>query len=251
MKLIPVKDYDEMSRVGAEEILELVKENPKAVLGLATGSTPTGLYRNLIEDHKTNKTSYKEVTTFNLDEYIGLDGDHPQSYRYFMNEQLFHAIDIPENQTHIPNGMAENMDEECQRYEALIKEKGGIDLQLLGIGVNGHIGFNEPGTPFDSRTHVVPLTESTRQANSRFFNSMDEVPTHAVTMGIQTILEAKKIVLLASGASKQEAMRRLLLEGQTIDFPASSLKNHPNVVIIADQEALKGTGFEGSEVKEI
>src|SRR5690554_186558 len=215
MKLIPVKDYEEMSRVGAEEILELVKENPKAVLGLATGSTPTGLYRNLIEDHKTNKTSYKEVTTFNLDEYIGLDGDHPQSYHFFMNEQLFHAIDIPEHQTHIPNGMAEDMDEECQRYEALIKEKGGIDLQLLKIGVNGHIGFNEPGTPFDSRTHVVPLTESTREANSRFFNSMDEVPTHAVTMGIQTILEAKKIVLLASGASKQEAMRRLLLEGQS------------------------------------
>ena len=251
MKLIPVKDYEEMSRLGAEEIIGLVKTNPKAVLGLATGSTPTRLYQHLIEDHERNHTSYKDVTTFNLDEYIGLDASHPQSYRSFMNHVLFRHIDIPLEQTFIPNGMAKDLEEECKRYDSLIKEKGGIDLQILGIGVNGHIAFNEPGTPFESRTHIIPLTESTRVANSRFFNSMDEVPTHAITMGIGTILESKEIILLISGKSKQEAMRRLLSEGQTTDFPASALKNHPNVIIFADQEALEGTGFEGSEPIEI
>ena len=251
MRLIPVKDYAEMSRVGAQKILELVKKNPKAVLGLATGSTPTGLYKNLIEDHQMNHTSYKQVTTFNLDEYIGLEGSHPQSYRYFMNEQLFRHIDIPLEQTFVPNGKAKDLEHECLRYEALIHEKGGIELQLLGLGVNGHIGFNEPGTPFDSRTHVITLAESTRKANSRFFSSIEEVPTHAITMGIGSILEAKQIILLVSGEAKQGAMRRLLFDGQTTDFPASALKNHPNVLIIADQDALKGTGYEGTEEREI
>ncbi|MFS8650304.1 MAG: glucosamine-6-phosphate deaminase [Caldibacillus sp.] len=243
MKVIRVKDYQAMSEKAKDFVLALVKNKPDAVLGLATGSTPEGLYQLLIDDHKKNGTSYKNITTFNLDEYIGLDGDHNQSYRYFMNEKLFNHIDIPLEQTHVPNGTASDLDEECQRYEALLKEKGGIDLQILGIGTNGHIGFNEPGTPFDSRTHVVELEESTRQANSRFFDSIDDVPTHAITMGVATILESRKIILLASGESKKEAIQKLLTEEPSEAFTASALLNHPDVTVIVDAEALPDTNL--------
>lgn len=239
MKVIRVKNYEELSQKAAEILLSEIKGNAKAVLGLATGSTPLGLYKLLIKDHQINRTSYKDIQTVNLDEYIELPPDHPQSYRYFMNHQLFNHIDIPTDQTHIPNGNAKILKEECLRYESLIKAVGGIDVQILGIGNNGHIGFNEPGTFFNSRTHIVQLEESTRQANSRFFGSLDEVPKQAITMGIETILESRKIILLASGKSKMDAIKRLLTDEPNEDFPASALKFHSNVYVIADEEALQ------------
>lgn len=247
VKVIRVKDYEAMSEKAGELVLELVKNKPDAVLGLATGSTPEGLYQLLIDDHKQKGTSYQNITTFNLDEYIGLDGDHHQSYRYYMNEKLFKHIDIPLAQTYIPDGKATDLVRECERYEALLKEKGGVDLQILGIGTNGHIGFNEPHTPFNSRTHVVELEESTRQANARFFASIDEVPTHAITMGVATILESKTIILLASGESKQEAITRLLTEPPSEAFTASALLNHPDVTVIADAAALPDTNLQLNE----
>lgn len=238
MRVIQVGDYAEMSQKAAEMIREQVRKKPNSVLGLATGETMLGTYAALVKEYRQNNTSYREVRTFNLDEYVGLDAAHPNSYRHYMNEQLFRFLDIPLAQTYIPNGCAHLLEEECTRYEQLIKQFGGIDLQLLGIGQNGHIGFNEPGTPFASTTHVVRLSESTRKANARFFSSIDEVPTHAITMGIATIMKSKQIVLLASGKRKAWAVSHLLEGEVTRHIPASILKTHPNVVIIADSEAL-------------
>lgn len=237
MRLIETTSYDELSQKAAEALISRIMKNPRLNLGLATGSTPTGLYANLIEDHKKNKTSYKEINTFNLDEYIGIAKKDPQSYHYFMCENLFEHIDIPLEQTHIPDGTARDLDEECNRYEQFIKEHGGIDLQVLGIGQNGHIGFNEPGTPFASRTHIITLAESTRKANSRFFDSLAEVPTRAITMGIASIMDSKEIFLLISGSSKAEALARLMNGEISEQFPASVLKKHPNVTIFADKQA--------------
>jgi glucosamine-6-phosphate deaminase len=234
MKIINVGNYQELSERAAKIVIETVQNKPNAVLGLATGSTPIGLYNELIDDHAKNGTSYRKICTFNLDEYVGLEGSHPQSYLYFMRQHLFNHIDISPENTFIPNGKAEDTMKECERYEELIKEKGGIDLQILGIGQNGHIGFNEPGTSFSSRTHIIQLTESTRQANSRFFSSMDEVPTHAVTVGIQTIMESRKILLLVSGQAKMEAFKRLLSDEIDESFPASVLKLHNDVTVITD-----------------
>lgn len=239
MKIIKVADYEEMSDRAAEIIINRILYNPQITLGLATGSTPLGVYKRMIDDHRKNGTSYKGVHTINLDEYIGLDKDDPNSYYYFMKENLFDHIDIPLSQCHIPNGTAQDLKEECERFEQLIQSVGGIDFQLLGIGPNGHIGFNEPGTPFQSRTHIVPLTEETRQANSRFFNSIDEVPKMAITMGIETILQSKEIMLLASGKSKAEAMKNLIHGEIHKSIPGSALKRHKNVTIIADEEALQ------------
>lgn len=234
MKIINVGNYQELSERAAKIVIETVQNKPNAVLGLATGSTPIGLYNELIDDHAKNGTSYRKICTFNLDEYVGLEGSHPQSYLYFMRQHLFNHIDISSENTFIPNGKAEDMMKECERYEELIKEKGGIDLQILGIGQNGHIGFNEPGTSFSSRTHIIQLTESTRKANSRFFSSMDEVPTHAVTVGIQTIMESRKILLLVSGQAKMKAFKRLLSDEIDESFPASVLKLHNDVTVITD-----------------
>jgi glucosamine-6-phosphate deaminase len=237
LKLISTSNYEELSQKAAEEIISGIKENPSLNLGLATGSTPTGLYKELIRDHKQNQTSYKEINTFNLDEYIGVPKKDRNSYHYFMCEHLFEHIDIPLDQTHIPDGTAKDLDEECRRYEQFIEEHGGIDLQILGIGQNGHIGFNEPGTPFDSRTHIINLAESTRKANSRFFESLEDVPKQAITMGISSIMESKEIFLLVSGASKAKALARLMNGEVSEQFPASVLQNHPNVTIFADKEA--------------
>lgn len=234
MKIINVGNYQELSERAAKIVIETVQNKPNAVLGLATGSTPIGLYNELIDDHAKNGTSYSKICTFNLDEYVGLEGSHPQSYLYFMREHLFNHIDILPENTFIPNGKAEDMEKECGRYEELIKEKGGIDLQILGIGQNGHIGFNEPGTSFSSRTHMIQLTEDTRRANSRFFPSMEEVPTRAITMGIQTIMESRKIILLISGQAKKAALKRLLTDEISEDFPASVLKLHNDVTVITD-----------------
>lgn len=239
MKLIRTENYSEMSLEAGKIILEKIRSNPSLTLGLATGSTPKGVYDYLIHDHEANGTSYKQVKSFNLDEYIGVPADDPNSYHYFMNQNLFHHLDISGNHTHIPNGAASDLEQECLRYEQLVKELGGIDLQLLGIGQNGHIGFNEPGTSFSSRTHIVTLAHNTREANSRFFNSLDEVPTQAITMGIASILESKEILLLVSGEQKAEALFKFINGEISEEFPASALKNHQNVTIIADRDALK------------
>ena len=240
MKIIEVKNYQEMSQAAAKYIINKVKNSPKLTLGLATGGTPTGVYQQLVEDHKQNHTSYAHVTSFNLDEYIGLAKDDPNSYYHYMDENLFKHINISPEHTHIPSGMNLDLQAVCNEYESKILEQGGIDLQLLGIGSNGHIGFNEPGTSFQAKTHVVDLTPSTREANARYFNKFEEVPTQAITMGIQTIFKSKEILLLISGKEKQEAMANLLNGDVTESFPASILKQHPNATVIADEEALLG-----------
>ncbi|EKN62476.1 glucosamine-6-phosphate isomerase [Neobacillus bataviensis LMG 21833] len=240
MKIIEVKDYTEMSLKAAEYIIEKVCQNPKIKLGLATGGTPVGTYKKLIEDYQENGTSYRNVTTFNLDEYIGLSGENKNSYRYFMDVQLFNHIDINKNNTFVPQGNSKDVEEECLRYESLIVKNGGVDLQILGIGSNGHIGFNEPGTAFSSQTHVIELAPSTIKANARYFNRIEEVPTKAITMGISTIMKSKEILLLVSGETKKEAMSRLLNGNITEGFPASALKNHPYVTIIAEKSAVSG-----------
>ncbi|MEH7356082.1 glucosamine-6-phosphate deaminase [Neobacillus drentensis] len=240
MKIIEVKDYKEMSQKAAEYIIEKVSQNPKLKLGLATGGTPVGTYKNLIEDHQKNGTSYQNVTTFNLDEYIGLSGENKNSYRHFMDEKLFNHIDINKSNTNIPRGDCKVIEEECLRYESLLANYGGIDLQILGIGSNGHIGFNEPGTTFTSQTHVIKLAPSTINANARFFKGIEDVPTKAITMGISTIMKSKEILLLVSGENKKEAMGKLLNGKVSESFPASVLKNHPCVTIIADKAAISG-----------
>jgi glucosamine-6-phosphate deaminase len=239
MKLIRTENYTEMSLEAGKIIVDKIRTNPSLTLGLATGSTPKGVYDYLIQDHEENGTTYKQVKSVNLDEYIGLSTEDPNSYHYFMNQTLFKHLDINEDQTHIPNGAASDLNHECLRYEQLIKELGGIDLQLLGIGQNGHIGFNEPGTPFTSTTHIVTLAQNTREANSRFFNSLEEVPTHAITMGIASILKSKEILLLVSGERKAEALYKFVNGEISEEFPASALKYHSNVTVIADRDALK------------
>jgi glucosamine-6-phosphate deaminase len=239
MKLIRTENYAEMSKEAGKIIVHKIRSNPNLMLGLATGSTPKGVYDYLIQDHKVNGTSYRQVKSVNLDEYIGLKAQDPNSYHYFMRQNLFNHLDFSENHTHIPNGAANDLEQECLRYETLIKEIGGVDLQILGIGQNGHIGFNEPGTPFSSRTHIVTLAKNTREANSRFFNSLEEVPTHAITMGIASILESKEILLLVSGERKAEALLKFINGDSSEEFPASALKHHQNVTVIADKEALK------------
>lgn len=238
MQLVPVKDFDEMSRVAAEKIIQQVRACDSLTLGLATGGTPLKTYQYLIQDFQENETTYKHVRTFNLDEYIGLSPDDPNSYHHYMNDHLFHHIDIPKENIHLPNGLAPNPQEEANRYENLIQKSGGIDIQLLGLGENGHIGFNEPGTSFQKRTHIADLTESTRKANARYFKSYKDVPTRAITMGINSILQSKEILLLASGKNKAAAINELFNSKQNKLWPVTALQTHKNVTIIADQEAL-------------
>ncbi|TQS74841.1 glucosamine-6-phosphate deaminase [Ornithinibacillus gellani] len=238
MQVIKVKDYAEMSEKACEWFVGKLKEMETPVLGLATGSTPEGLYDHLIQKYKDGEISFQDVKTFNLDEYIGLAGDNPNSYRYFMNEKLFNNIDIKQENTFVPNGVATDLEKECTDYEQLIKDAGGIDIQLLGIGSNGHIGFNEPGAKFDGRTHIENLAQATIDANARFFDSMDDVPKQAVTMGIGSIIESKEILLLASGENKADAIAGVIDGELTEALPASILKQHPRVTIIADEAAL-------------
>jgi glucosamine-6-phosphate deaminase len=238
MNLIKVADYQEMSQKAAEYIRKKVSDFPSIKLGLATGGTPIATYKNLIKDHQQNGTSYRGVTAFNLDEYVGLSDENPNSYRYYMDHQLFDHIDILKSNTFIPNGTVADLQSECKRYEELILEQGGIDLQILGIGANGHIGFNEPGTSFSSKTHIVQLSPSTIEANARFFDTIEQVPTRAITMGIATIMQSKEILLLVSGKRKQEALYQLLHGDLSENFPASILKTHPSVTIIADEAAM-------------
>lgn len=236
MKVIVTKNYDEMSEKAFEIVKEAVVNNKNAVLGLATGSTPLGLYAEMIKDHKENGTSYKDVKTLNLDEYAGLDVTSDQSYVYFMRENLFKHIDIDLNNTHIENGKAVNRELECKNYNELIEELPR-DLQILGIGSNGHIAFNEPGTAFDSETHIVDLTESTIKDNSRLFERIEDVPRQAFTMGLKNIMHAKKIVVLASGANKAKAVYGMLKGPVTEALPASVLQLHPDCTLIVDEAA--------------
>ena len=236
MQVWVVEDYQEMSRKAAELFRTRMQEKSNLVLGLATGSTPVGTYQELIQMVQKGELSFEKATAFNLDEYCGLGADHQQSYARFMRDQLFQSVDIQAGRTFIPDGMAEDVQGECARYDTLIQEYGGIDLQLLGIGGNGHIGFNEPEKSLSAGTHQVQLDERTIQANSRFFNDLDEVPKRALTMGMGSILKAKEILLLASGANKAEAVRGLLSGRISTDNPASFLQVHPKVTVIIDQE---------------
>jgi glucosamine-6-phosphate deaminase len=238
MDIIKVKDHEELNSVAAKIVIEKVKKNPNATIGFATGGTPLGTYKKMIEDHRQNKTSYRNIRSFNLDEYVGLTPENPNSYRFYMEKNLFSHIDIQKSNIHFPDGTKIDLERECTNYETSIKRFGGIDLQILGIGRNGHIGFNEPGTPFDSQTHIVELTPSTRQANARYFMSINDVPTHALTMGIATILKSKEILLLAFGEEKTEAIHRLMTGDIDEKFPASVLQKHPKVTIVADSKAL-------------
>ena len=236
MKVIIVKDYEEMSLRAFEVMSEVVKNKPDAVLGLATGSTPIGLYKNMIKDHVENGTSYKQIKTVNLDEYAGLDYSSDQSYVYFMRSNLFDHIDIDLANTNIENGKATDRQKECDRYNALL-EVMQQDIQVLGIGSNGHIAFNEPGTPFGSVTHIVDLAESTIKDNSRMFASIDEVPRQAFTMGLKNIMNAKKVLILANGANKAKAVYGLVKGEVTEDLPASVLQLHPDCVLVCDEQA--------------
>lgn len=238
MKIYAAKDYEDLSRKAANLISAQIIMKPDAVLGLATGSTPVGAYRQMIQWHEQGDLDFSSIRSVNLDEYKGLSGEHDQSYRYFMNHNLFDHVNIDKGQTNVPNGLAEDPEAECARYDGVIKEMGGIDLQLLGIGGNGHIGFNEPSDVFEKGTHVVTLTEETRQSNARFFSSIDEVPTHALTMGIGGIMSAKKILLLASGEAKAQAVYDSCFGPVTPRVPASILQLHKDVVVIADEAAL-------------
>lgn len=239
MKLIITKNYEELSKKAADEMAEIIKNNPKAILGLATGGSPIGMYKELIKMNKEGKVDFSNVTTVNLDEYIGLSGDHPQSYRYFMNENLFNHINIDKNNTYVPNGLAKNIEEECKEYDARITELGGTDVQLLGIGNNGHIAFNEPDNELLSGTHLTKLTEDTIKANARFFESIDEVPTQALTMGLGGIMRSKKIIVIASGESKAEAVKAMVSGKISTNMPASMLQMHRNVTVIVDEAAAK------------
>ena len=236
MKIILAKNYEELSKKAAEEMLAVIRSTPNAVLGLATGTTPLGLYARLIEDQKKNGTDYRHIRTVNLDEYKGLPASHEQSYAYFMRHNLFEGLGIAPEQTNIENGMAEDEAEECARYDALL-DAMPRDIQLLGLGSNGHIAFNEPQTPFGSGTHVVSLAESTIKDNARLFASQDEVPRKAFTMGIRHIMQAKRILILASGANKAEAVFRMAKGPVTEDVPASVLQLHPDCTLIVDAPA--------------
>lgn len=232
MRVIKVKNYEEVSERAAMLIGAQVTMKPDAVLGLATGSSPIGTYQRLIAWHQAGRLDFSGVTSVNLDEYVGLDGSNPQSYRYFMEQNLFSGINIAAENTHVPNGLAEDIAEECRRYDAYIRKIGGIDLQLLGIGNNGHIGFNEPEEYFTEETHLVDLKESTIQANARFFDSPKEVPRQALTMGIGGIMRAKKVLLIANGTEKAQMIEKALAGPVTPQIPASILKLHPDCTII-------------------
>lgn len=237
MNIIIVKDYEAMSRKAAGLIQSQLMWHPDSVLGLATGSTPVGTYEALIDMYQKGDIDFKDVTSFNLDEYLGLDKENDQSYYRFMRNNLFDHINIDKDKTFIPNGMAEDFDAECKNYESLIEKHGGIDLQILGIGHNGHIGFNEPNVEFEARTHVVSLDEDTIKANTRFFESKEDVPKQAISMGIKTIMKSKKIILMASGQGKADIISQLVKDDIKPDLPASVLHLHEHVIILVDEAA--------------
>lgn len=238
MKVYRAKDYNDMSRKAANIISAQVTMKPDCVLGLATGSTPIGTYKQLIEAYNNGDLDFSEVKTANLDEYKGLTRDNDQSYYYFMHENLFQHVNIKEANTNIPDGTEADSAKEVARYEEVVRGLGGVDLQLLGLGHNGHIGFNEPADEFPKETHIVDLQESTIEANKRFFASIDEVPRQAYTMGIGTIMSAKKILLIVSGSDKAAILHDVICGPITPRVPASILQLHPDVIVVADEAAL-------------
>ncbi len=237
MRVVIVETAQDAAAYGRDLFLAQLKYKPASVLGLATGSTPVALYQALIEAHQTQGVSFAEVTTFNLDEYLGLTGDHPQSYRYFMQENLFNHIDIALSNTHVPDGSAANADVACAEYEQQIVDAGGIDLQLLGVGRNGHIGFNEPSSSLVSRTRVKTLTQETIADNARFFAADEYQPTLSLTMGIGTIMDARRVLLIATGESKAEAMQATVEGPVSATCPASILQMHANAIVVMDEAA--------------
>ena len=238
MRIYKAKDYEEMSRKAAGIVSAQIIMKPDCVLGLATGSTPLGLYKQLIEWYRNGDLDFSGVRTVNLDEYKGISRENDQSYYYFMHQNLFDHVNIPIENTHLPNGMELDSEKECRRYEELIQSMGSVDLQLLGIGHNGHIGFNEPADAFDKLVHCVNLTQSTIEANKRFFASAEEVPKQAYTMGIQTIMRSKKILIIANGEGKADIVRDAFFGPITPRVPASVLQLHNDVTLVADEAAL-------------
>ena len=238
MIIYEAKDYKDMSRKAANIISAQIIMKPNCVLGLATGSTPIGTYEQLVEWYHKGDLDFSKVTSVNLDEYRGLEKSNDQSYDYFMHEHLFDKVNIHPENVNLPDGMAEDAEKECKRYEELIRSLGGVDLQLLGLGHNGHIGFNEPGAAFEKETHCVNLTERTIEANKRFFASADDVPKQAFTMGIKTIMQAKKILVIASGEDKAEILKEDFFGPVTPAVPASILQLHNNVIVVGDQAVL-------------
>lgn len=243
MKIYKAKDYKDMSRKAANIISAQVIMKPNCVLGLATGSTPIGTYDQLVEWYNKGNLDFSEVTTVNLDEYKGLPRTNDQSYYYFMHQHLFDRVNIDPERTNVPNGMEPDAEKECGRYEELIRSLGGVDLQLLGLGHNGHIGFNEPGEAFEKETHCVDLTESTIEANKRFFASADDVPKQAYTMGIKTIMQAKKILIVVNGENKADIVERAFFGPVTPEVPASILQLHNDVTLVGDEAALAKIGI--------
>lgn len=240
MQLFIEETYEDMSRRAADLIAAQLIVDPTSTLGLATGSTPIGLYADLVEDFQADRISFEQVTTFNLDEYRGLSPEHDQSYRYFMQKNLFDHVDIDPEATSVPDGANPDAQAACESYEQAIGEAGGIDLQLLGLGHNGHIGFNEPCDHFPVRTHEAALTESTRQANARFFASEAEVPAAAYTMGVGTVMAARRVLMIVTGADKADILRKAFLGPVTPWVPASILQFHPDVTLICDRAAWDG-----------
>ncbi len=239
MRIVIAKDYTDMSAKAARMVAGQLYLKPDSVLGLATGSTPLSMYQELIKIHHEISLDFSEVITFNLDEYLGLTPEDANSYHFYMFHNFFNHINILRNNIYIPNGLAQDISKECQDYDRKIQECGGIDLQVLGIGVNGHIGFNEPDINFEAITHKVKLDEETINVNARFFASIEAVPRYAISMGIKTIMNARKILLLANGVNKAEALYRTINKGITPDTPASILQLHPDVTIIAEAGAAK------------
>lgn len=243
MKIYKAKDYKDMSRKAANIISAQVIMKPNCVLGLATGSTPIGTYDQLVEWYNKGDLDFSEVTTVNLDEYKGLPRTNDRSYYYFMHQHLFDRVNIDPERTNVPNGMEPDAEKECGRYEELIRSLGGVDLQLLGLGHNGHIGFNEPGEAFEKETHCVDLTESTIEANKRFFASADDVPKQAYTMGIKTIMQAKKILIVVNGENKADIVERAFFGPVTPEVPASILQLHNDVTLVGNEAALAKIGI--------
>lgn len=237
MNLYIFESEEELDHAAAESVIKVIRTNPNAKLGLATGQTPIGLYKKLVQAFENGRVSFKQVTTYNIDEYVGLGKDHPQSFFAYMNDYLFSKVDLSKEQIHIPNGMAEDLEKEAARYETLLNQAGQLDVQILSIGLNGHIGFNEPGTQLHAETHVVELTEETRKVNSKFFPSLADVPKKAITMGVGPMMKAKKIVFIAKGEAKAAILKQAFKGPIDLMVPGSLLQLHPNIEVYLDTKA--------------
>ena len=237
MKILVCKDYEELSRKSAEIIVSQVNQKKDSVLGLATGGTPVGMYKELVKSYREGKVDFGKVITFNLDEYYGVDHENINSYHYYMNTNFFDHVNVERKNINIPNGMSKDIEKECREYDEKIQNMGGIDLQVLGVGLNGHIGFNEPAKELMSGTHITDLTKETINANARFFEDISQVPTRAITVGMATILRSKKIVVLINGKNKSKIFDKITGKKITTQIPATLLQLHPDVTIVVDEQA--------------